>query len=322
MQRTADARERSRLDAMQSSLKILINSFYGYLGYDRGLFNDHQKADEVTRSGQELLHLMISTIRQQGGLVVEVDTDGIFFVPPSHAVTEQAEEDLVAELSRRMPEGITVTLDGRYRKMLSYKKKNYALLSYDNKLTVKGSSLTSRSIEHFGRAYIRTCISCLLCEDIPGLHQAYVEMREKIAGHRLSVRDFARTEALSETLAEYRSAVESGRRTRSAPYEIALTMGRPIRRSERISYYVTGDEPNPRTFENCKPASEWDPNFPDENIPYYIRRLDEFSEKFQPFFTPQDFRKVFSVEDLFPFSPEGITILSPDVSAVETRDEA
>src|SRR3990172_11509292 len=47
--------ERRRLDALQMSFKILINSFYGYLGYARGIFNDYRKADEVTRAGQELL---------------------------------------------------------------------------------------------------------------------------------------------------------------------------------------------------------------------------------------------------------------------------
>ena len=40
--------DQSRLDAMQSSFKILVNSFYGYLGYARALFNDYAQADVVT----------------------------------------------------------------------------------------------------------------------------------------------------------------------------------------------------------------------------------------------------------------------------------
>ncbi|MBM2845844.1 MAG: polymerase region [Bacteroidetes bacterium] len=88
---------------------------------------------------------------------------------------------------------------------------------------------------------------------------------------------------------------------------------------------MTGNDPSPRSFENCKPAEDWDPNFPDENVPFYLRRLDEFSEKFKPVFLPQDFRSVFSADDLFPFSPTGITLLTLDLpadsSAAGTDDE-
>ena len=63
--------ERSRLDAMQSSFKIVVNSFYGYLGYARALFNDYTQADVVTTTGQELLRQMIHDIglsqRKSGG---------------------------------------------------------------------------------------------------------------------------------------------------------------------------------------------------------------------------------------------------------------
>jgi len=309
------------LDAVQSSLKILINSFYGYLGYSRGLFNDYARADEVTIAGQQLLRQMISGIQSAGGIVIEVDTDGIFFVPPPGVDSGEAESRFVRALSDQLPAGITVALDGRYRKMVSYKKKNYALLDYDGKVRIKGSSLISRSIERFGREYIRECITCLLQNDIDGLHKAYVETRERIQGHEMEVKEFVRIEALGETLPEYRQGIETGKRARSAAYEVALAMERPFRRGERVAFYVTGDDPNPRSFENCRPAAEWDPNFPDENVQYYLRRLDEFSEKFAPFFTPQDHRRIFSADDLFPFSSEGIVPLSPKISDKSAEEE-
>jgi DNA polymerase, archaea type len=75
-------------------------------------------------------------------------------------------------------------------------------------------------------------------------------------------------------------------------------------------YYITGTDPGARSFEHCKLAEDWDPHFPDENVPYYIKRLDEFAQKFRDFFRPQDFARIFATEDLFPFSPEGITIIT------------
>lgn len=306
MKKTEDPHEKAKLDAMQSSLKILINSFYGYLGYNRGLFNDFEQADVVTTTGQQLLRQMIEFLQSEKGIVIEVDTDGIFFVPPPSFRTEETERKFVEKLSEVMPKGITVATDGRYKKMLSYKMKNYALLDYESRMKVKGSSLISRSMERFGRTYVHRCIDCLVRDDIDGLHQIYNLLRSDISEHKLEIRDFARTESLKDNLGDYRRGVESGKRNRSAAYEIASSTERSFKPGDSISYYITGSDPNVRTFEKCKPVTEWDPNFPDENVPYYLRRLDEISEKFKEFFTPQDFRAIFSPDDLFPFSSAGI----------------
>jgi DNA polymerase I len=313
MREMTDPLEKSRLDAMQSSFKILANSFYGYLGYARALFNDYARADGVTQAGQEILRLMIGHIRNEGGQVIEVDTDGIFFVPPERVQGESAEAGFVETLAGIMPPGISVALDGRYQKMLSYKKKNYALLGYDQLVKIRGSSLISRSMEPFGRAYIRSCIDCLLHEDIEGLHALYVQYRQKIAEHKLDVREFGRIETLKESLARYDEEVGGGRRNKSAAYEVARATGRQVKPGDRIAFYITGNDPNARGFENAKPVEEWNPNFPDENVPFYLRRLDEFSDKFRHLFQPSHFRSIFSSEDLFPFDPAGISILTTGV---------
>ncbi len=322
MKQTIEVQEKAKLDAMQSSLKILINSFYGYLGYSRGLFNDFEQADVVTTTGQALLRQMIEFIQSQKGTVIEVDTDGIFFVPPPNLKDETAERNFVARLSAEMPEGITVAMDGRYKRMLSYKMKNYALLDSEDRMKVKGSSLVSRSMERFGRSYVQRCIDCMLRDDINGLHQVYNLLRNDIVEHKWDVRDFARTESLKDSLAGYRREVEMGRRNRSAAYEIAIATERSFKPGDSISYYIIGNDATVRTFENCKPVTEWDPNFPDENTAHYLRRLDELSEKFMEFFTPQDFRAIFSPDDLFPFSSEGIEPITRRTLAGTKADDS
>lgn len=321
MKAAKSLQQQKQLDALQSSLKILINSFYGYLGYARGLFNDPSQADVVTKTGQQLLRQMIAHIQGAGGLVIEVDTDGVFFVPPSWVSTPKAEQQFMDELSRAMPEGISVVLDGRYQKMLSYKKKNYALLDRDGEIRVKGSSLTSRSIEPFGREFIFQSIKCLLHDDIAGLHRVYADFHRQISEHKLTVRDFARVEALKDPVEKYSEEVALGKRNRSAAYEVALSLGPGIRPGEKIAFYVTGSDPNPRAFENCRAAEAWDPSFPDENTAYYLRRLDEFSEKFRQFFSPQDYRALFMPDDLFPFNPSGIAVLNSRAAEKEAGSE-
>jgi DNA polymerase elongation subunit (family B) len=315
MKASNDLSEKTKLDSIQSSFKILINSFYGYLGYGRGLFNDTIAADRVTRTGQDLLRRLIREISDKGGTVVEVDTDGVFFVPPATVATVEQEERFVKKLGSVLPEGISLALNGRYRRMLSYKAKNYALESYDGKVILKGSSLTSRSIERFGRRYIRNCVEGILRGDIAGLHREYVDLYGAISGNHLQVEDFSRTETLKESPADYLKAVETGKRNRSAPYEAAVRALGEWRRGEKITFYLTGGDAQGQGLQNCRFASEWDPVAPDENTAFYLRRLDEISRKFEPFFRPADFRRVFSPEDLFGFSPEGISIVTAPVEA-------
>ncbi|WP_251979609.1 DNA polymerase domain-containing protein [Salinibacter ruber] len=313
MKEAEDEEVRSELDARQSSYKVLINSFYGLLGFGLSAFNDFEEADRVARTGQKILRQLIDEIRARGGTVIEVDTDGVLFVPPEDVRGEQAEIDYTVSLTEAMPEGIRVGFDGRYKKMLSYKKKNYALLTYDDELKFKGSSLISRSNEPFGRDFVRKAIRRLLDHDVAGLHELYVDTRDKIVNSDWEgVERFARTETLKDTLEQYEADVEAGQRPRAATYELAKEKqnrtGKPVKKGDRITYYITGDDATVTAFKHCRRAEEWDPEDPDENTAYYLKRLDEFASKFEPFFDEADFRLVFSPEDLFGFSADGIEI--------------
>jgi DNA polymerase elongation subunit (family B) len=288
-------------------------SFYGNLGFGLAAFNDVAEADRVARIGQDILRQLIAEIRNRGGEVIEVDTDGVLFVPPEDVRGEQAEIDFTRSLTEAMPEGIRVGFDGRFKQMLSYKKKNYALLTYDDTLKFKGSSLISRSNEAFGRAFVRKAIRRMLEHNIQGLHDLYIRYRDAIVAHDWQgVERFSRTETLKNTIADYEANVESGKRPRAAAYELAKQRaeetGQPVRKGDRVRYYITGDSANVTAFQHCKWADEWDPDDPDENTAYYIKRLDEFASKFEPFFTDHDFRLIFSPEDLFGFSADGIKI--------------
>ncbi|MFA6540552.1 MAG: DNA polymerase domain-containing protein [Bacteroidota bacterium] len=313
--------EKSTFDAMQSSFKILINSYYGYLGYSKGLFNDYMQADVITTTGQELLRKLIFEIGRYNGTVIEVDTDGIYFMPPDNVVGEEPERKLVETLSSTLPGGIHLGFSGRFKKMLSYKKKNYALLHYSNRISIKGSSLISRSIERFGRSYLQQCVDALLNGTVADLHRLYIELEHAIREHAMDIADFAKTELLKDSLDDYMSDVKEGKRNKSAPYELALQSSRTYKQGSRIQYYITGDAANVRGFENAKETFDWDANFPDENTAYYLKRLDEFSKKFEVFFSEQHFQHIFSTEDLFGFDPSSIEIENKKVKGEGPEDE-
>ena len=308
-QRAASEDERAHYQALQTTFKILINSFYGYLGTSFSNFADFRAAGEITETGQQILKHMIGWLQQQGCDVIELDTDGIYFVPPDRRDSqcsrrgnkaesagsppphvggyiddlrnrEQAEA-LISELAATLPEGIEVELDGRYPAMFSYKMKNYALLNDSGKLTIKGSGLRSRGLERFQRQFLRDLILLLLTdqeEQVPGLYEKTLARFER---HEFQVEDFCKTETLSESLASYRQKVGEGKRNASALYELALKSGRDYRAGDPLSYYVTGTRKNVTVYESCKLASQWDPAHPDENVAYYKAKLEELYEKFK-----------------------------------------
>src|SRR5213080_96635 len=83
MRAEQDPEKQHHLQALQNTFKILINSFYGYLGFAQGHFADFDAAARVTQIGRDLLKKMIDWLNAHGAQVIEVDTDGIYFVPPS-----------------------------------------------------------------------------------------------------------------------------------------------------------------------------------------------------------------------------------------------
>ncbi len=270
--------ERTLAGALQQTFKILINSFYGYLAFSQGHWNDYDAANRVTGEGRALVQNLVARLDELGAAVIEVDTDGIYFVPPAGG----DEAALVAALESVLPPGIQLELDGRYDAMLSYKMKNYVLLDARGKLLVKGSGLRSRGIELFQRRWMEEMFRLLLtgqAADIPALHQRW---QADFQAHRVPVRHFMKTETLQESPAGYQDKVREGTRNPSAAYELALRSQRPYQPGDQVSYYVTGVGARVKVNETAKLAVSWDEAAPDENTAYYLAKLDDLYDKFRP----------------------------------------
>lgn len=284
MARSAESEDtRIYYSALQATFKILINSFYGYLGFAMGHFNDFEAANQVTAKGRELIQSAVAWLKAKGAMVIEVDTDGIYFVPPDAVRTEADEDEFIETLAASLPRGIELELDGRYPAMFSYKMKNYALLDAKGRLLIKGSGLRSRGLELFQRQWLEEMLVLLLegeKEKIPQLYQRYLKDLEQ---HRMDIAMLMKTETLQDSLDNYQAKIRAKKRNPAAPYEIALKSERPYQPGDQISYYVTGEKAKVKINENCKLASQWDPKRPDENVAHYKAKLKDLYEKFRPF---------------------------------------
>ena len=270
--------EKHYQDALQSTLKVLINSFYGYLGFLQARFNDFSVAETVTREGRNLLNIMIQFIKSKGGTPIEIDTDGIYYVPPD--LSTKAIESFRNDFIKSLPDGIDVEFDGDYVAMYSYKMKNYALLDADGELVIKGAALKSRGLEPFQREFMEQWLRLKLegkDKEIDTLIQSWMD---NIQHRRWPIQKLAKTERLQDSPATYKKKIEGKSRGRNAAYELALVSDRDYKAGDRISYYVTGDKKSVAVYQNAKLVSDWDPDNRDENVPYYLSKFESTVKKF------------------------------------------
>lgn len=275
--------EHDYYEALQQTFKILINSFYGYLGTDIHNFADPAVAAEVTRRGREIIRAMIEWLKTEGATPIEIDTDGIYFVPPAPDTTVDDARRLVERLTQSLPDGVDVEMDAVYSAMFSYKRKNYALLDREGDIIVKGSGLRSRGIEKYLRDFMAEMIRLLLQGKGGEVSGLYRDTLEKLAGHQIDISLLAKTETLTESPENYSQKVKARKRNRAASYELALASGRAYRAGDQITYYVTGTGKTVRVFENCRFVSAYDPDNPDENVAYYQAKLKDLIRKFEAF---------------------------------------
>jgi DNA polymerase I len=281
-----EAREIHRRDyynALQRTFKVLINSFYGYLGTTLHNFSDPALAAEVARLGRDTIRVMLQSLHDGDAKPVEIDTDGIYFIPPPGVRTAEQEERLVSDLSKALPVGIEVEMSGRYKAMFSYKMKNYALLGYDGKINIKGSALKSRGIEKYLREFMRELIRFLLLNEPDKIESLYAAYVQQLRRHEFEISWLAKTETLGESPAGYRQKVRQGKRNPSAAFEIALRSTHEYRAGDQISHYVAGSGKVVTAYENCRSVSEYDTSHPDENVEYYVEKLKQLKQRFARF---------------------------------------
>jgi DNA polymerase elongation subunit (family B) len=300
MRAERDPARQHHLQALQNTFKILLNSFYGYLGFAQGHFADFDAAARVTQIGRDLLKKMIDWLNARGAQVIEVDTDGIYFVPPAVAGGGDAGnggpggakdqpgstppattiERLQKDLAKELPAGIDVEIDEQFDAMLSYKAKNYALLTKDGDVIIKGGALKSRGLEKFQRVFLEEMIKMIM----QGKSEAIADLRNdfdrRIRNREWKIDMLMKTDTLQDSLDKYRAKIAGSARNRAAAYELALASGRNYKPGDQVSYYIRATPKKVPAYEAAKLATEFDLENRDENVDYYVAKLDDLVKKF------------------------------------------
>lgn len=275
-----DPEERAEAAARQASFKILINSFYGYLGFSGARFGDAELAAEVTRRGREILQSLIDAFNAAGCTVLEADTDGIYLASPEFFDTP---DPLLARVAPILPPGIELEYDGRYDAMFCYKAKNYALREGD-RVILRGSALRSRGIEPFLKKLSDHLIRHLLGLEPTSPLERLANYRRQITAHQLDVTELAKSEILGTSPEAYERLIASGGKPRRASAEVALQLDPRPRLGERIRYYLaTHPKARAPDWQRARPLSLHDPVTAPYDPACYLAKLDDWLERYATF---------------------------------------
>jgi DNA polymerase elongation subunit (family B) len=299
-------------EALSAAMKLVVNSAYGYLAAGGSLtrFADVHAANEVTRRGRETLDLMCRELAARGVTLLEADTDGVYFAVPE-SWTETDERRIVAEVAALLPPLVQLEFDGRFAAMLSHEPKNYALLTYDGQLFLRGVAFRSSRAEPFGEEFLRRSIERLLADDIAGVRDVYLATLDAIRHRQLPTYAVSSRVRLTRTPARY---LENRDRRRELPYEAMLTSGRTtwnIGDHVRVYRRKTGsagvvEEPEDEAFaSDGRDCRDYDCN-------HYVRLLHEtFAARLARAFTPDDYAAVFA-------DPDQLSLFTPPASSIRT----
>jgi DNA polymerase, archaea type len=278
---------------MSAAMKLVVNSAYGYLAAGSGLtrFADVQAANEVTRRGREVLAVMCRELAVRGVTLLEADTDGVYFAVPA-SWTEADERRVVGEVAALLPPLVQLEFDGRYQAMLSHEPKNYALLTYDGKLILKGVAFRSSRAEPFGEVFLRRAIERLLAGDLPGVREVFAQTVSALRRRAMPTYDVSSRVRLTKSPARYLATRE---RRKELTYEALLAAGRTTWTiGERVRVYRTAADGAGLVAEgeDGAPADESsDPR--DYDVDHYVRVLrDNFAERLSRALRPEHFAAI------------------------------
>jgi DNA polymerase elongation subunit (family B) len=276
----SSADERAEAQARQTSFKILINSFYGYLGFSGARFGDGELAAEVTRRGRELLQALIEEFSRHECVILEADTDGIYLSAEKYF---SEPEQLLTLVAPTLPPGIELEYDGRYASMFCYKAKNYAL--YDGKkVTLRGSALRSRGIEPYLKKLSRQLLRHLVGAEAESPLALLATFRRQLSGRALPVSEVAKSESLSMNPDAYERFIAEGGKPRRASAEAALKMNPRPRMGERIAYYIVSKQKGQTSdWQRARPLEMFDAINAPYDESYYLEKIDDWVERYGKF---------------------------------------
>ncbi len=146
------------LGAKSQAIKIISNSFYGYLGYTRSRWYSRECASSVTAYARFYINQVIESAEANGFKVLYSDTDSIAINLENNSREHVLE--FVSKYNSKLPESMELELEDFYKtavfvskktKQEKGAKKKYAMISESGAIKIRGFELVRRDWSKIAR---------------------------------------------------------------------------------------------------------------------------------------------------------------------------
>ncbi|HII72737.1 TPA: hypothetical protein HA265_08330 [Candidatus Woesearchaeota archaeon] len=208
----SDPDKKAFLDARQESLKVLANSYYGYLGFFGARWYSKDSARSVTAYGRYYIHKVIDTAKKKGFEVLYSDTDSIFIRLPDH--DERLAMRFMEDINKDLPGMMELEYEGTFPRALFVAmkgeeggaKKKYAMVDQEGRLNIKGFETVRRNVSMIAKEIQEQVLKIILKDNQPELAFEYVkEMVNRLRKKKVEVKDLVISTMLTKPIAQYES---------------------------------------------------------------------------------------------------------------------
>jgi len=163
-----DTEEYRTLFARVQALKIIANSYYGYLAYARSRWYAREAGESVTAWGRHYIQETIKKAEDEGFQVLYGDTDSVFLL-----LGKKGKDDGLAfmkKINSELPAGMELELEGFFKRAVFVSKKGgdagakkkYAMLGEDGRIKIRGFELVRRDWSSVAKDTQRKVLEAIL----------------------------------------------------------------------------------------------------------------------------------------------------------------
>ncbi|MEM4348432.1 MAG: DNA-directed DNA polymerase [Candidatus Anstonellaceae archaeon] len=276
-----DTPEYEMLFARVQSLKILANSYYGYLAYPRSRWYSRECGEAVTAWGRHYIQDTIRKATEAGFEVLYSDTDSVFLL-----LGKRMREDALSfmeSINRQLPKDMELELEGFYPRGLFVTKKNaegegakkkYALIGEDGRIKIRGFELVRRDWSNIAKTTQKRVLEAIL-------KHGSKEMAVKIV--KETIEQLKKGNVPIDDLVIYTQIRKDPRKYDVKSPELsaaqkAIAAGIPIEKGSVIGYVITrrGTSISEKAT-LAELATDYDPNYYIQNqvLPAVMKILQE-----------------------------------------------
>lgn len=200
------------LAARSEALKVLANSFYGYMGFAPARYYCIECGESTTAWARHYIHQTIESAQKEGFTVLYSDTDSVFLL-----LDKKSQEDaqkFMEETNKKLPGMMELDYEGHYPAgiFVSIKageggaKKKYAMIDDKGNLKIKGFESVRRNWSFIAKEVQKKVLEIILKEHDPKKAKNYVrEVIEEMRKNKTPMEKVVIRTALSKGTEAYTS---------------------------------------------------------------------------------------------------------------------